>query len=80
MNIMSKIRLMLARPSLTGLPVMPDQSACKALSMTSCSKLRTPPLKSSSCWMIDQPTVDLRLKFAMTCGTYFQTVRTSLTY
>lgn len=45
-------------PSFIGLPVMPDQSPCRELSMMSWAKLRTLPEKSSSCCMIDQPMVD----------------------
>lgn len=76
----SKTRLMFARPSLTGLPVRPDQSACSAESMTSCRRLRMPPLKSSSCCAMDQPMVDRRRKLAIICGTYLKMVRSSLTY
>jgi len=65
-------------PSFIGLPVKPDQSACKAQSITSWRRLKTLPEKSSSCcWML-QPIVLLRLKFDMHCGTYFENVKSSL--
>lgn len=68
MNTRSKIRLMFARPSLTEFPVRPDQSACRVLSIKSCRRLSRPPLKSRSCWVMDQPAVDFRRWLATTWG------------